>query len=109
MAHDEVVAERVRAALSDAVDVTEKRMFGGLAFLVSGSMAVAVGADDILVRVDPDERQQLVLEDGVQPAVMGTREMRGWVEVDHAAVAEDDALATWVARGRRVAETLPAK
>ena len=109
MAHDEEVAERVRATLADATDVVEKKMFGGLAFLVSGSMAVAVGDDDLLVRVDPQERPTLLLEDGVRAAVMGSREMRGWVEVDHSAVAEDDALAAWITRGRRVAETLGAR
>lgn len=107
MAFDEGVAERVRALLDDATDLTEKKMFGGLAFLVSGSMAVAVGADDILVRVDRDERPALLELDGVRPAVMGTREMRGWVEVDHAAVTEDTDLDRWVTRGRRVAETQP--
>lgn len=106
MAHDEEVAERVRAVLADALEVTEKKMFGGLAFLVRGSMAVAVGPDDLLVRVDAEERATFLRMPGVRPAIMGAREMRGWVEVDHDAVIEDDALAVWVDRGRRVAETL---
>lgn len=97
------------ALLEDVADVTEKRMFGGLAFLIGGNMSVALGQGGMLVRVSKQDRPTLLLEPGAQPAVMGSREMSGWIEVDEQILAEDGPLAEWVARGRRVAESLPPK
>lgn len=110
MAHDEHLADRLRVLLEPVPDVTEKRMFGGLAFLVGGRMAIAAGGDGgLLARVLPQDAEGLCLEPGVEPAVMGNRTMTGWLFVDAAAVVEEDALAAWVQRGVAIAAALPPK
>lgn len=109
MTYDETLAARVRLLLDDAADVGEKRMFGGLAFLVGGNMAVALGRGGMLVRTPKEDRERLLTESGAAPAVMGGREMSGWLEVDEQVLAEDDVLERWVARGRSIAESLPPK
>lgn len=100
MAYDEGMADRVREAISTEGAVTEKRMFGGLAFLVEGSMAVAVsGSGGLMVRVDPARSESLVSEPHVQRMVMRGRAMDGWLLVDFAAVEADEALHGWVEVG----------
>jgi len=100
MAYDEDLANRIREQLAGQDAVTEKRMFGGLAFLIGGHMAVAAsGAGGLLVRVDPEESEELRTADGVERMVMRGREMDGWLLVDAERVAGDDGLAPWVARG----------
>ncbi|MCO7219178.1 TfoX/Sxy family protein [Klenkia sp. PcliD-1-E] len=85
MAYDLELAERVRTALADVPDLAEKRMFGGLAFLVGGSMALAVsGNGGLMVRCDPALADELVTRDGVARMVMQGRELAGWVLVDPA-------------------------
>ncbi len=109
MAHDDALAERVRALLA-ASDVTEKRMFGGLAFLLAGHLAVAVsGQGGLMVRVDPAESEQLVSGTAAERMVMRDRPMQGWLRLTSADVAEDEVLAEWVDRGLRFAATLPPK
>jgi TfoX/Sxy family transcriptional regulator of competence genes len=110
MAYDEVLAERVRGMLGDQ-PVTERRMFGGLAFLVGGNMSVAVsGQGGLLVRVPPDETDELLAEPGAEEFDMGRRgPMRGWLRVTADAVADDDILHVWVQRGVGYALTLPPK
>ncbi|HEY6960938.1 MAG TPA: TfoX/Sxy family protein [Gaiellaceae bacterium] len=106
MAYDEELAERIRVLLADDRDVTEKRMFGGLAFLVGGNMAVAAsGQGGLLVRVDPGESDELCTQPGVEPMVMRGRAMAGWLRVD-AALAE---VEPWARRGVGYARTLPPK
>ena len=93
MAYDEDLADRIRAALQHQDGVTERRMFGGLAFLVNGRMAVsASGQGGILLRVDPAETDSVVREDGVSRFEMRGREMDGWVRVDPSATASDQEL-----------------
>ena len=100
MAYDEDLANRIREQLADRNAVTEKRMFGGLAFLVDGSMAVAASrTGGLMVRVDPAESDDLVEADGVARMVMRGRQMDGWLLVDAERVAGDDELAAWVGRG----------
>src|SRR3712207_6682159 len=107
MAHDEQLAARVRDVLAGQVDVTEKRMFGGLAFLVGGHRAVsASGRGGLLVRVEPDRTDALLHEPGVAPFEMRGRPMTGWLHVSAAAVEEEDALARWVRLGVRSARAL---
>ena len=109
MAYDHEIAERVRDLVSGEDGVTEKRMFGGLAFLVHGNMAVAASAQGgLLVRVEPADTERL-LGEGVQPMVMGGREMRGWLHVDAPAVRNRRQLERWVRRGVSFARALPAK
>lgn len=110
MAYDEALAERIRA-LTAGEPVVEKKMFGGLAFLLGGHMAVAAsGQGGILVRVEPAHTEALLREPGAAPMEMGGRgAMAGWLRVDAEAVAGDEALAVWVQRGLDLAGSLPPK
>ncbi|HET7311524.1 MAG TPA: TfoX/Sxy family protein [Mycobacteriales bacterium] len=108
MAYDEALAERIRAMLPDE-PVTEKKMFGGLAFLVGGNMSVAAsGQGGLMVRVDPEETESLLRERGAEPMEMRGRTMSGWLRVS-ADVLDDEALQAWVDRGVGYARTLPPK
>jgi hypothetical protein len=110
MAYDEALAGEVRDILGDRPDVTEQRMFGGLAFLVGGNMAVCVrGRGGLLVRVDPVEHDDLLAEPGTETMIMRGRPMRGWLAVEPVACASRADLAAWVERGLTYALTLPAK
>ena len=102
MAYDESLAAEIRKLVPDA---TEKKMFGGLAFLINGNMAVAAsGQGGMLVRVDPAESDELVRTTRAETMVMRNREMPGWLRVG----AGDD-VAEWVTRGVGYARTLPPK
>jgi TfoX/Sxy family transcriptional regulator of competence genes len=108
MAYDRDLAELVRELTAGGERVTERPMFGGLAFLVGGNMAVAASRQGgLLVRMDPREAADLEDGDRVRPMVMGGREMRGWLHVDADAESED--VEQWVARGVSYARSLPAK
>ena len=110
MAYDEELAARIRVLVSAEPSLAEKKMFGGLAFLVGGNMAVGVsGQGGILVRVDPDESDELVAATSAQLMEMRGRSMRGWLRVAVEDVAGDPELAEWVARGTTYARSLPAK
>jgi TfoX/Sxy family transcriptional regulator of competence genes len=110
MAYDEELAERIRALLGERPGLSERKMFGGLAFLAGGNMAVAAsGQGGILVRVDPDESDELVASTPAAPMEMRGRSMAGWLRMDAADVAEDAALGEWVERGWRYASSLPPK
>jgi len=107
MAYDEELAERIRALVASEPGVTEKKMFGGLAFLVGGNMAVAAsGQGGLLVRVDPDESDALVASGNVELMEMRGRTMRGWLRVNPAEAHE---LGEWVERGTAYARSLPPK
>jgi hypothetical protein len=108
MAYDQELADRIRGFLVDADGVTEQRMFGGLAFLTNGNMAVAAsGQGGLLVRVDPDEAGNWIDGDRVAPMVMRGREMHGWLRV--VIDADDPGLERWVSRGVAYARSLPPK
>jgi TfoX/Sxy family transcriptional regulator of competence genes len=110
MAYDEELADRIRALLGDRANLTEKKMFGGLAFLIGGNMAIAAsGQGGILVRVDPEESNELVASTPAEPMEMRGRSVAGWLRVDTADVAEDAALGEWVECGARYAGSLPPK
>jgi TfoX/Sxy family transcriptional regulator of competence genes len=110
MAYDRALAERIRAVLQGESDVAEKAMFGGLAFLVNGHLAVSAGSKGgLLLRVDPAESESLVSEPYVSRYKMRGREMTGWLGIEAEALATDDALRSWVARGVGYARSLPAK
>ncbi|HEY2224504.1 TfoX/Sxy family protein [Actinomycetospora sp.] len=109
MAHDEELAERVRAALNGQEGLTEKRMFGGLAFLLDGHMAVASSSQGgIMVRVDPAREDQLLAGLGVEPMIMRGRPMTGWLRVAREQL-DDAALRGWVGEGVAYVRTLPPK
>lgn len=115
MAYDEGLAGRLRDLLHEepAVDgheVAERKMFGGLAFLVGGNMAVAAsGQGGLMVRIDPTEGEELVATTAAYPMEMRGHSMNGWLRVDLDDLADDAALAAWVRRGASYAATLPAK
>ncbi|MFL5959890.1 MAG: TfoX/Sxy family protein [Gaiellaceae bacterium] len=110
MAYDEELAGRIRALIGNRAGLTEQKMFGGLAFLIGGNMAVAAsGQGGILVRVDPEKSDELVSTTPANPMEMRGREMSGWLRIDAADVASDDELAAWVERGTSYASTLPPK
>ncbi len=110
MAYDEDLAHRVRELLGGHPDVTEKRMFGGLAFLAGGHMAVAAsGRGGLMVRVAPEETDALLGEPGVHPFEMRGRPLDGWVRVDAGGVRTKRQLEAWVARGAGYARSLPPK
>ena len=107
MAYDEQLAARVRDVVGGQGGVTEKRMFGGLAFLVDGHLAVsASGKGGLLVRVEPERTHALLEEPGVAPFEMRDRPMTGWLHVSTEAVQQQDALERWVALGLRCARAL---
>jgi hypothetical protein len=110
VAYDEELADRIRKLIGDEPALTEKKMFGGLAFLIGGNMAVGPsGQGGILVRVDPEESKQLVETTTAYPMEMRGRKMTGWLRVDSADLAEDDELAKWVDIGTTYARSLPSK
>ena len=110
MPYDEALAARIRDRIGTAPGLTEKKMFGGLAFLIGGNMAVAAsGQGGILVRVDPDESDALVAATPATPMVMRGKEMAGWLRVESASVRTKRELAAWVSRGTGYARQLPPK
>jgi TfoX/Sxy family transcriptional regulator of competence genes len=110
MAYDEELADRIRLLLGNRPGVSEKKMFGGLAFLVGGNMAIAAsGWGGILVRVDPEESAELLATTAAYPMEMRGREMTGGLRVAAEAVDDDDDLAAWVERGVAYADSLPPK
>ncbi len=110
VAYDEELAERVRTQIGAEPQLTEKKMFGGLAFLIGGNMAVGVsGQGGLLVRVDPAESDELVAATNASPMEMRGRQMRGWLRVDADDVRDDRELAAWVERGTAYARSLPVK
>jgi TfoX/Sxy family transcriptional regulator of competence genes len=110
MAYDEELAGRIRELVADEPALTEKKMFGGLSFLVRGNMAVAAsGQGGILVRVDPAESDALVGGSNARLMEMRGREMPGWLRLDSDDVAREEELSAWVRRGVSYASSLPAK
>jgi TfoX/Sxy family transcriptional regulator of competence genes len=110
MAYDQELADRIRQRVAGEPAVTEKKMFGGLAFLVGGNMAVAAsGQGGLLVRVDPAESAELVESSRARVMEMRGRQMPGWLRVDAADVKTDEELSAWVDRGVAFARSLPAK
>lgn len=109
MAYDHALADDIRARLADRRDVTEKEMFGGIAFMVSGNMAVGVTGDELMVRVGKDAHDETVALPGARIFDMSARPMRGWVVVAPEGFITEAELDDWIARGVGFAESLPAK
>jgi TfoX/Sxy family transcriptional regulator of competence genes len=110
MAYDEDLANRIRKLIAGEPDVTERMMFGGLAFLVGGNMSVAAsGQGGLMVRVDPEDTAALVARPHARPFEMRGREMRGWLRVDAEGVRTKRQLEPWVKRGVAYARSLPPK
>ncbi len=110
MAYDLDLADRVRELLGSIRGVDEKRMFGGLAFLINGHMSVAVsGQGGLMVRVAPGDTEKLLARAHVSPMVMAGRKTRGWIRVDADGVKTKRQLTSWVTRGAEYARGLPPK
>ena len=110
MAYDEALAGRIRELLTGERGVTERKMFGGLAFLVGGNMAVAAsGQGGALVRVDPERSDSIVASTSARPMEMRGREMAGWLRARRRTCARSDSSWRWVTLGATYARSLPAK
>jgi hypothetical protein len=110
MAYDEELADRIRELVVSEPDLTEKKMFGGLAFLIGGNMAVAAsGQGGVLVRVDPAQSDMLVATTNARLMEMRGRSMQGWLRVDPQDLRTKRQLAKWVELGTTYARSLPAK
>jgi TfoX/Sxy family transcriptional regulator of competence genes len=110
MAYDEGLAQRIRTLLDSRSDVEDKRMFGGIAFLISGNMACGVSGEDLMVRVDREDSDALIeSEPGARRFDMTGRPMKGWLLVAPDATADDGDLERWVRRGEEFAASLPPK
>jgi TfoX/Sxy family transcriptional regulator of competence genes len=109
MAYDEELAQRIRDLVAGEPGLTEKKMFGGLAFLVGGNMAVAArGQGGLMVRVDPEESDALVAGSQARPVEMRGRIMNGWLRLDAEHLQTTEELAAWIGRGTSFARSLPA-
>jgi TfoX/Sxy family transcriptional regulator of competence genes len=109
MAYDELLAERIRAALAGRDNVTEQKMFGGIAFMVNGRMAVGVTGDELMVRVGAEAHDAAVARPYTRPMDFTGRPMRGFVSIDPAGVVDDADLARWVEEGAAFAAAQPPK
>ncbi|HEX9332772.1 MAG TPA: TfoX/Sxy family protein [Anaerolineales bacterium] len=108
MAYNLKLAERIRSQL-DGVPFVEKKMFGGVGFLLNGNMACGVNKDNLLVRADPEKHNALLKKPHTKPFDMTGRPMKGWLVVEADGVKTDKQLSTWVKEGVEFASTLPAK
>lgn len=108
MAYDEALAERLRERLAEVGDAGERKMFGGLTFMVNGNMAVGVMGDDLIVRLAPDDAQAALAQPGAREFDFTGRPMRGWVVVAGEAL-DDEVLDQWVAQACAHNATLPPK
>ncbi len=110
MAYDEDLANRIRELVGAEEGATEMQMFGGLAFLIAGHMAVAAsGQGGLLLRVDPDQTEELASKPHAEPFEMRGREMKGWLRVDTDGIRTKRQLERWVSRGVAYARSLPPK
>jgi TfoX N-terminal domain len=110
VAYDEALAERIRELIGREPKLSEQKMFGGLAFLIGGNMAIAAsGQGGILVHVDPEESDELVAKTEAYPMEMRGRDMKGWLRVAPEHVSTKRQLAKWVEIGGTYARSLPAK
>jgi TfoX/Sxy family transcriptional regulator of competence genes len=108
VAYNEELAERVREALADRTDVEEKKMFGGLTFMVAGQMCCGVLKNDLIVRIEPTAFEALVAQPHVRPFDFSGRPMQGMVYVENSALADPEVLRTWVQRGTAYVTAHPA-
>jgi TfoX/Sxy family transcriptional regulator of competence genes len=106
---DEVLADRVRPIVHTTRGVIEKKMFGGLAFLIHGNMSVGVHGADLIVRIDPDETDAMLKEPGARLFDLTGRPMKGWLLVSATALKQKAGLEKWVKRGVGYATALPKK
>jgi len=109
MAYDEALADRIRDQLGNGPEITERKMFGGVAFILNGNMAVGISKDELMVRIPPDEHEILTSQAGVRDFDLSGKRMKGWVLVASEQLVEDSQLGDWVEVGLDFAASLPAK
>jgi TfoX/Sxy family transcriptional regulator of competence genes len=109
MAYDEGLAQRIREVLGDLPGLVEKKMFGGVGFMVQGNMACGVNKNDLIVRVGPERYQEALAQPHAREFDMTGRPMTGWVTVDPEGYEDDEAIKDWVQQGVDFALSLPAK
>ena len=109
MPYDESLAERIREALARRRGIADKKMFGGVGFLLNGNMLVGVWKDSLIVRLDPDEYNDALAEEHVRVFDITGRPMRGWVMVDADGLEDGTQLKSWIDRAMNYVKTLPAK
>ena len=109
MAYDEDLADQVRELLGDRAEVSERKMFGGIGFMVEGNMAVGVMEEELIVRLDPGDAEKSLAEPGVRRFDFTGRPMKGWLFVGGEAIAAPDGLREWVEAGADHAASLPSK
>jgi TfoX/Sxy family transcriptional regulator of competence genes len=109
MAYDEALAERIRDVLAARSDVSERKMFGGIAFMLGGNMAVGVIGEDLMVRLDPADAEKALTEPHARPMDFTGRPMKNMVYVDSGGTDADEDLAAWVEAGADFASSLPPK
>ncbi|HKV89793.1 MAG TPA: TfoX/Sxy family protein [Thermoplasmata archaeon] len=109
MAFDEELADRIRDVLAPRTEVTERRMFGGIAFMVGGNMAVGVIGEDLMVRLDSGDAEKALAEANTRPMDFTGRPMKNMVYVKPAGTASEEDLAGWVDAGADFAASLPPK
>jgi len=109
MAYNSAIAEDVRARIGNHAGLSEREMFGGIAFMIYGNMAVGVSGEELMVRVGKDSHDEAIALPGARTFDMSARPMRGWVAVAPEGFAADDELDGWIDRGVAFAETLPRK
>jgi TfoX/Sxy family transcriptional regulator of competence genes len=109
MAYSEELAERIRDAIGGRSGVSERKMFGGVAWMVNGNMACGVIGEDLMVRLNRDDADRVLAEEHVRPMEFTGRKMSGFITVDAAAIADAPGLARWVDTGADFAASLPPK
>jgi TfoX/Sxy family transcriptional regulator of competence genes len=109
VAYDHGLADEVRAHLGPRADLTEREMFGGIAFMLRGNMAVGVSGDELMVRVGKEGHDVAISPPGARVFDMSSRPMKGWILVAAEALGTEDDLGSWVERGVAYAESLPPK
>jgi hypothetical protein len=109
MAFDEKLADRIRKRLGKRAGLTEKKMFGGIGFLLNGNMCVGVHRDEMIVRLDPDETEKALSDRNTRQFDLTGRPMKGWILVTPKGLATDATLGKWIGIATKYAESLPAK
>jgi TfoX/Sxy family transcriptional regulator of competence genes len=109
MAYDEALADRVRDVLAPRSDLSERRMFGGIAFMIAGNMAVGVIGSDLMVRLDPADAEKALADPHARPMDFTGKPAKGMVYIDSGGTEADADLASWVEAGAAFAESLPSK
>ncbi len=109
MAFDDALAARVRALISGNSGLTERKMFGGLAFLINGNMSVGIHGSELIARMSPDDARAALCEPGVRVFDLSGKPMKGWLLVSVKILGDENALASWVEKAVAFARSLPAK